>query len=265
MLLSDDRMKKFLTEDVVPSWEKVRDVPKVTIDFGNGKVLKRTLKGNTVMYLCTPDGKAVDAFPGVYTPEDFLPLARAAVKELGQRTEPEVLAWHVAKASLARRRGAETTVGKGAVESPLLPEKAPPTSRGKATMQSALLSKGAEQPIGFGKGSPYESAFEAAAASLEDLSKRPMSAREAIRLATGKEPGSLSPQELGERAVRLDSQINVQFVRPVIHLWFASMRKLPTPTSAKDAMFEKILHIPYKDPYLGLTDIELPGTPNGRS
>ena len=61
-----------LQDRYVLCWQSVRDVPKVTIDFGGGKVLERTLKGNTAFYLCRPDGRVVDILPGVYTPEDFL-------------------------------------------------------------------------------------------------------------------------------------------------------------------------------------------------
>jgi hypothetical protein len=78
VLLSDEKVKKLLTEEVVPVWESVRAAPKITIDFGGGKKLERTLKGNTVIYLCTPDGKVIDAFPGVYTPEDFLTQIKPA-------------------------------------------------------------------------------------------------------------------------------------------------------------------------------------------
>lgn len=72
MLLSDKSLAQELDSRYVLSWESVRPVPKATIDFGNGEVITRTLKGNNVFYLCNPEGVVQDIFPGVYTPEDFL-------------------------------------------------------------------------------------------------------------------------------------------------------------------------------------------------
>ena len=72
MLLLDKDVTAQLQKRYVLSWESVRPVPKATIDFGQGKVLTRTLKGNCVFYVCKPDGTVTDILPGVYTPEDFL-------------------------------------------------------------------------------------------------------------------------------------------------------------------------------------------------
>ena len=88
MLLSDKELAAELKERYVLSWESVREVPKATIDFGNGEVLTRTLKGNCVFYVCEPDGRVRDILPGVYTPDDFRqelrasePLAQAAPED----------------------------------------------------------------------------------------------------------------------------------------------------------------------------------------
>lgn len=71
MLLSDVELASELKDQYVLSWESVRKVPKATIDFGNGEVITRTLKGNCVFYVCDPDGRVRDILPGVYTPKDF--------------------------------------------------------------------------------------------------------------------------------------------------------------------------------------------------
>jgi hypothetical protein len=43
----------------------------VTIDFGNGNVVKRTLQGNIVTYICAADGVVYDVLPGIYSPEEY--------------------------------------------------------------------------------------------------------------------------------------------------------------------------------------------------
>src|SRR5262249_51380782 len=44
----------------------------VRIDFGNGKVVTRTLHGNIVTYACTGGGEVLDALPGIYAPAAYL-------------------------------------------------------------------------------------------------------------------------------------------------------------------------------------------------
>src|SRR5262245_58426354 len=61
------------------AWQSVRPVPRVTIDFGDGRTLERTLHGNVATFFCTAEGRVFDVAPGVGTPEDFLArLAQAS-------------------------------------------------------------------------------------------------------------------------------------------------------------------------------------------
>ena len=46
MLLSDPDVIRFVNENFVACWQMVRPVPQVTIDFGDGRRLRRTLGGN---------------------------------------------------------------------------------------------------------------------------------------------------------------------------------------------------------------------------
>jgi hypothetical protein len=50
----------------------VRPAPRVTIDFGDGRKLERTLTGNSIHYLLDSEGRALDALPGLYGPAAFL-------------------------------------------------------------------------------------------------------------------------------------------------------------------------------------------------
>ncbi|MEO8054300.1 MAG: hypothetical protein ABI768_04060 [Acidobacteriota bacterium] len=57
-------------------WESVRPAPKVTIDFGDGRTLVRTITGNSLHYVLDADGRATDVFPGLWGPEEFLRRVR---------------------------------------------------------------------------------------------------------------------------------------------------------------------------------------------
>ena len=92
MTLSNPDVIKFLTNEVVPYWESVGPVPKVTIELGDGRVIKRTLGGNVVTYLLSSEGDVYDAFPGVYTPEDYLTEIRSTLEAI--KSDSDILSWH---------------------------------------------------------------------------------------------------------------------------------------------------------------------------
>jgi hypothetical protein len=71
-LYANDEISRALRENFVLHWKSVRPVPKVTIDFGDGRKLERTLTGNSIHYILTPDGDVVEALPGLYGPKAFL-------------------------------------------------------------------------------------------------------------------------------------------------------------------------------------------------
>lgn len=73
-------------------WVSVRPAPLVTIDFGNGHKVIRTLQGNVATYICGADGTIVDLLPGIYTPGPYREqLAKLATltKDLAKLPEPE--------------------------------------------------------------------------------------------------------------------------------------------------------------------------------
>lgn len=71
VLYANGDVSKLLREKFVLVWESERPVPVVTIDYGDGRVLKRTLTGNSIHYVLSPDGAVVDALPGLYDPVRF--------------------------------------------------------------------------------------------------------------------------------------------------------------------------------------------------
>src|SRR5206468_3192348 len=79
-LYSNAEIGKVLGERFILHWKSVRPVPKVTIDFGDGRKLERTLTGNSIHYVLDGDGRVVDALPGLYGPPAFL-------RELGRAEE----------------------------------------------------------------------------------------------------------------------------------------------------------------------------------
>jgi hypothetical protein len=72
VLYSNAEVSKLLREKFVLYWESERPAPRVTIDFGDGRKLERTLTGNSVHYVLDSDGRVIDALPGLYGPAAFM-------------------------------------------------------------------------------------------------------------------------------------------------------------------------------------------------
>ncbi len=90
LLYANADVSKYLRENYVLHWKSVRPVPKVTIDFGDGRKIERTLTGNSIHYILDRDGEIIDALPGLYSPERFLKnLTRAKQLIEGKNSLPE--------------------------------------------------------------------------------------------------------------------------------------------------------------------------------
>lgn len=62
----------FLRENYVLHWKSVRPAPRITIDFGDGRKIERTVTGNSIHYALDARGQIIDALPGLYSPQAFL-------------------------------------------------------------------------------------------------------------------------------------------------------------------------------------------------
>lgn len=77
-LYANRNVSAFLRDNYVPHWSSERPVPVVTIDFRDGRTLKRTITGNSIHYVLSPSGQVVDALPGLYAPALFLSTLQQA-------------------------------------------------------------------------------------------------------------------------------------------------------------------------------------------
>ena len=72
VLYANHEVSAALSHDFILHWKSVRPVPKITIDFGDGRVIERTITGNSIHYVLDADGNVIDALPGLYGPKAFL-------------------------------------------------------------------------------------------------------------------------------------------------------------------------------------------------
>ena len=95
MLYPDPRINRVMRERFVLHWQSVRPVPIVTIDFGGGRVLKKTLTGNSAHVVLDPFGRPADALPGLFAPDVFLALLQRS-HELGMADRGKLARLHAA-------------------------------------------------------------------------------------------------------------------------------------------------------------------------
>ena len=105
VLYANAEVSKVLSERFILHWQSVRPVPKVTLDFGDGRVVERTITGNSIHYVLAADERVIDGIPGLYGPKAFLRQlddaaqhARAGSNAAGVA---ELQQWHALRATKA--------------------------------------------------------------------------------------------------------------------------------------------------------------------
>jgi hypothetical protein len=87
-LYPNAEISKYLRQNYILHWQSVRSAPKVTVDFGDGRKLERTITGNSIHYILDSSGRPIDAIPGLYGPQAFLRQlvdGEKAIKEYTKR------------------------------------------------------------------------------------------------------------------------------------------------------------------------------------
>ena len=135
MLFSHREVADDIAARFEPVWLSLRPVPQVTIDFGDGNVVRRTLHGNIATWICDAEGRALDVIPGAYTTTVYRErLAQAAllaefVRRAGDGGAQRLRDYHAAQAArmaerlaprrLVERRRPEVYLSKFRIENPL--------------------------------------------------------------------------------------------------------------------------------------------------
>ena len=211
MLLSDDQFVAFAKDNLVVSWENVREPVNIQVD---GE--RRTLGGNTVMYVVSPDGTVADAFPGVYRSEDVLPSLQAAVKVAMESHEAR---WKYHRQRTSKAIQARINASKAFVEGPVLDA--------------------------IGAGDLFESSSVAGVIDLSHIARNREDTLKRLGIRSG-----LSEDEALRQAIVMDSRANMQSLRPKVHEFLLDEPKLPD--EIRRTMFKDFLGVDIDDPNLGI-------------
>ena len=71
VLYADKSVSELLRDEFVLHWQSVRPVPVITIDMGDGRMIRRTITGNSAHYVLDANGRVIDCLPGLYASGTF--------------------------------------------------------------------------------------------------------------------------------------------------------------------------------------------------
>lgn len=281
-LYSNAEISRYLRENYILTWKSVRPVPTITIDFGDGRRLQRTLTGNSIHYVLTSEGEVVDALPGLYGPRAFLERLRqaesltreVATLPVNDRTA-RLAAWHLRQASDSVQRWEADLVAVTATDgatTPLGPERpsvaaspaVAPSQVNRPLDAAAFLS---QQLGSLARRTGDEhwkllAVRHAADAELDSESRemirahRPVAAqagRLAITKAIVEDPLLRTVRNL-QHSIALDSIKNDYTFRPQIHLWLsaAAGATIHQLDALNERVYAELFLMPANDPWLGL-------------
>ncbi|HUS30273.1 MAG TPA: hypothetical protein VMZ53_17315 [Kofleriaceae bacterium] len=179
LLYPNPTINQLLRDHFILHWQSVRPVPIVTIDFGDGRRIRKTLTGNSVHLVLDPDGRPADALPGLFSPHVFSALLmRAHGYALADRSKlPELhrqaLAQPVPPVTESRAmRASMIAPTKHMVEMPMLRAVSPLSDIEGDTRTNLALHARIHQA--FASGAQWSSVDAMVARIYEDLFEMPI-------------------------------------------------------------------------------------------
>ncbi len=263
----------YLRQHYVLYWHSVRPAPKISIDFGDGRVLQTTITGNSLHFVLDASGAPLDALPGLQSPKLFLDwLKRSAA--LAQQPGKALGEYHQKRLEALRSQWAHEhqSAGLGAPKWDLPLAIAPPEAlpsaiaaaafaAGKMLVQMPMVRALAPKPVPIDtlRADPVWTAL--AATQSFALDAHSVALMKSQHPTTG---GSNVPRLLAQfvESVAADSVWNEYAFHARIHQWF--IEKRPASADAlNDRIYSELFFTPAQDPWLGLKPVDaFTGIPN---
>ncbi len=233
-----------------PVWESVRPAPLVTLDFGNGRVVRRTLQGNVATYVCGPDGTVYDILPGIYTPAAYRRELAACQALAGALTGPtaadDLRTYHTRQ--VARLDG-EMRTPRAAAAAPAMKAVALTGGGIKGGFGGGFQAGGGFGGIGGIAGAGFSGGAGigggAGFGGIEGPTERLIMGLPAVPAAVPAGPLAARPD------LAFDTEVNELIRRRAVHARLAQAGTV-RPDDVKKWLFKDVLHADLDDPLLGL-------------
>jgi hypothetical protein len=266
-LYPNAEVSKVLRDRFILHWESVRPVPKVTVDFGDGRKLERTVTGNSIHYVLDASGQPVEAIPGLYGPQAFLRqliAAESAVKHYQQSQNPAGFlrqyhrdrltqleqTWSAALAALGVQIPRPLTVSAGSVGAEVAAQRAMTKSVVESPLVSSLRNLKTLTEI------TDHAAWQKLAQRYH--AEAVLDAR-SIQLIRAKKVGQSDENQIQttlkqfEASMALDTVRNEFLLHSQLHRWFTEGTVTRSVTSLNDRVYADLFLTPNNDPWLGLS------------
>lgn len=266
MLYSDPSISAILRDEFVLHWHSVRPVPRITIDFGDGRKIQQTITGNSVHYLLASDGQVLDALPGLHSPavfrEQLQQWLRLDPSLAGAQRRIALARYHAGAVNAATRRWRELSARTGIEikQAPAGTSRIAPLSvvASRQAMSKAMIERPlfAQLDMGSSLRMLQPEQWEALGASEKESV---VFSRESIELIRRKQFGDGNPheKEMAEllenlrRVVASDTVFNDIELHRQIHAWFAE-GEVKDLASLNERIYTELFLTPSDDPWLGL-------------
>ncbi|MEH2197516.1 hypothetical protein [Nostoc sp.] len=278
-LYPNSEISKLLQDRFILHWQSVRPVPKVTIDFGDGRKLERTITGNSIHYILDASGRPIDAIPGLYSPKAFLrqlQQAEVAVKNYSKLTpsdrEAYLRKYHSDRLNSIQAQWIADLSRLGIQSPPQLVKipsnpSQPPTAeiasslavskmRVETPMLSAFQSDAERNQNALAKITDEEVWNKIAQLYAADVKLD----QNSISLIRAKKSHSVNTQEDNlpiivkkfETTMALDTVRNEYMLHNQIHQWFIQGKQTRSVEALNEQVYAQLFLTPSSDPWLGL-------------
>jgi hypothetical protein len=263
----------------------------VTIDFGDGRTIERTLTGNSAHYVLASDGTPLDSLPGLYSPVAFGAWLDRTAKlharlDLSKAPAEHVIAdYHRSQLAAIDEQinrdvarlpeelrvtfaSARLVPGAAGEDRPTA-AKASRVAVGKMALESRVVraTEPASRTIDLAPESDNERLWQAIAAIHRDgakldnssveliRSEQPIPARDAARAARAKtrveDPLVRLVSEF-ENSIALDTVRNEYLLHRKIHEWYVEGSAATSVDNLNERVYAELFLTPSSDPWLGL-------------
>lgn len=279
-LYPNSEISQVLRENFILHWQTVRPVPKVTIDFGDGRKLERTITGNSIHYILDSSGRPIDAIPGLYGPKAFLKqikqaevIATALNKRSGTEYENLLQQYHLRQLDEIQNQWRADLLKLGIQSPPQLVERANNfTSPPSASVAGSLaISKAAvERPIINAiqpetldnTPNPLAILDQATWNRLAKLYQHDakLDANSIALIQAKKLPNTTTKTNLSrvisnfETVMALDTVRNEYLFHRQIHQWFLQGDETSDVNQLNEKVYAELFLTPSSDPWLGLAN-----------
>lgn len=274
VLYANKDVSKYLGEHFILHWKSVRPAPRVTIDFGDGRKLERTLTGNSIHYVLDTNGLPVDALPGLYGPAAFmrgLQQAETVFKQIATKNPAErwetLRAYHNSRIQeIARQWASDVTKTGGVVPADVVARIERRKNNPGAIEVAPLAVTKSITEVDILKRITADATALEAATDISAWNKIAVLHSQEVRLDAGsiafikrqnetlRADDALLAKTLQnlEQYLALDTVRNEYLMRTKLHGWFAAGRVAGDVERLNEQVYAQLFMTPRTDPWLGL-------------